>query len=120
MTGMTDGLSRDPAQKIVITAGPPPGYRETGSGPLLTCNRCGALVMEPGLHDRWHQRLSTGRDPLLHSPDVRVEVFAGDGTAVRLTHLPTGATATAVDYGAGEIETKERAALMLRKKLQIS
>jgi hypothetical protein len=42
--------------RIVITPGPPPGFHEAGTGPLLACDQCGALIVELGLHAAWHDR----------------------------------------------------------------
>jgi hypothetical protein len=59
IAGMDDESGRNvPAHRIVITPGIP-GYRQPGSGPLLTCDRCGALVMDFRLHDDWHERAGT-------------------------------------------------------------
>jgi protein subunit release factor A len=58
-------------------------------------------------------------DPLLVDHDIRVDIFTGDGCAVRLTHIPTGLTVTASNPNpqASQIQLKARAAAELREFL---
>jgi hypothetical protein len=61
--GMTEQQPKGnvPAYQIVITPAPPPGYLNVdtltnGGVPILSCERCGSLVVLPPLHDAWHQQ----------------------------------------------------------------
>jgi hypothetical protein len=58
-----------------------------------------------------------GMNPLLDDPDVRVDVFTGDGCTVRLAHTPTGLTATASNPQVGQIRLMEAAAAELDRFL---
>lgn len=57
-------------------------------------------------------------DPILDSPDVRVEVFSNTaGCSVRLTHLPTGITVSSEFGRQSQILAKKRLAAELREKI---
>ena len=49
---------RRQVNKIVMIPPPPPGYLNVPDPdiPVLSCERCGALVVLPPVHDAWHRQ----------------------------------------------------------------